>query len=194
MRTLNGNAFSAIFLGAQGLPGRCNVPLTRGTCNDTEACIEEGTESSLWHSLLPCAHRSPGSSRGVPQAATTRGLPGGLVRRRSRGVDRLATARIALHESFFGRVEARCPNRASLFFYSSSVAGAKIWPLLLCRSPRVRLRAWISFGIYHWKSVLTVTPYQAKCGVRLRLRVAEYRYHRRRRGGSNSLARLQITR
>ena len=30
MRTLSRNPFCAIFVGAQGYPGRCNVPLTEG--------------------------------------------------------------------------------------------------------------------------------------------------------------------
>src|SRR5262245_42956320 len=40
-----------------------------------------------------------------------------MVRRRSGGVDRLSSARIALHDSFFERVEPRCPSRGSLILW-----------------------------------------------------------------------------
>ncbi len=116
MCTLSREVFIAIFVGAQGYPGRCNVPLTRGTCNDTEARIEEGTQNCLWHSLLFRAHRQVGGCREVSEEAATRSLPRGVVRGRGRGVDRRPSARKRCMKSFFERVEARRPTRASSNF------------------------------------------------------------------------------
>lgn len=75
MYTLRSSTFPAMLLSAQGSPGVA-TSLSRGTCNDTEARIEEGTQVALWYPLLLRAHRAPGSRRPIPQAGTARRLSG----------------------------------------------------------------------------------------------------------------------
>src|SRR5215471_961106 len=76
MFTLNRSGFASMFDLAQGLTGALQRPFsTEGTCNGTEARIEEGSESSLWHSLLLRAYRQVGGRRPIPQAGTAWSLP-----------------------------------------------------------------------------------------------------------------------
>jgi hypothetical protein len=66
-------------------------PFQRGTCDATEARVEEGTQIGLWCPLLLRPYRATRSRWPIPETVTAWGLPSGVDGRRGRGLDRGAS-------------------------------------------------------------------------------------------------------
>ena len=83
-----------------------------------KAGFKKGAEDSPRYPLLVRTHRAPGEGRSISEEAIARRLSGGMVGRRDRGVESLASTRCVIANSVLGQEAPEVHTSAPLHLFT----------------------------------------------------------------------------